>query len=157
MVMSVATVPSAFGQASLNLTWSQSSGRSLTSTSGGVTSIQGYPASIVSQTSRPFVTGVTPVVSDFTGGGSDVGGAQRRQVIAQIATAKRQRMERQLRRTLVRAQRAAEKRDWRAARANYRTALRMADLPTAAAIRQQLDALTLAAKADSASPPSVAR
>jgi hypothetical protein len=47
---------------SLGFNFAQGSSRTMTSTTPSVTTMNGYPGTISSQTLRPFVTGVTPVI-----------------------------------------------------------------------------------------------
>ena len=47
---------------SLGFNFAQGSSRTMTSTTPSITTMDGYPGTITSQTIRPFVTGVTPVI-----------------------------------------------------------------------------------------------
>ena len=49
----------------LGFTFGQGSSRTITSTTPSVTLMDGVPGGITSQTIRPFVTGITPVVGDY--------------------------------------------------------------------------------------------
>lgn len=53
---------------SINFNMAQGSSRSISSGSASVTTLDGYPGSISSQTIRPFVTGVTPVIGGYSYG-----------------------------------------------------------------------------------------
>ncbi len=50
---------------SLGFNFSQGSNRSISSSTPSLTTTNGYPGSFSSQTIRPFVTGITPVVGDY--------------------------------------------------------------------------------------------
>ena len=129
---------------SLGFNWSQGSSRSITSTSPSVTTLNGAPGSISSQTIRPFVTGITPIV-----GGNVYGQPATDNVSAQMAQSY-QRMQathlqqRQLAaiqarqrdavESFQRGLRADQRGDIKTARANYRRALAKDQGP----LRQQI-------------------
>ncbi len=129
---------------SLGLSLAQGSSRSISSTSASVTALDGYPGSISSQTIRPFVTGVTPIVS---GGGygsptTDNAGQQmfRSHQHAQaaklnsISNGKLESKQRRAEQAFQRAQRAEASGNLKMARANYRIALRYDQGPLRAQI-----------------------
>ena len=49
----------------LGFTFAQGSNRTITSSAPSVTTMNGVPGSFTSQTIRPFVTGITPIVGDY--------------------------------------------------------------------------------------------
>ncbi len=119
----------------LGFTFGQGSSRSITSTAPSITTMNGVPGSITSQTIRPFVTGITPVVSDYPTFGTIPGHAQ--QMSQAIQHAQQSDLQRsmaaankaQQNRALAyfnRGQRADAEGDKRMARANYRRALGLA-------------------------------
>ena len=131
--------PSTFQFGRLRLTGGQSSRRFLGGTTAGVTTMDGVPGAIRSQTLTPFVTGLTPVVgTNRLGDTGDIGAAGRSATLSRIATANREADRQKLRQRLRRAERAEAKGDLRTARANYRSALPLAAPPLAATIRQRM-------------------
>lgn len=123
----------------LGLSLNQGSSRSNVSTSASLTTTPGYPGSITSQTVRPFVTGVVPIV-----GGAPIGivhppvtssGQQqladvRRQKLFDIEQRQRAQWDARQKQAYASFQRgvtAEEKGNLRMARANYQNALRVAE------------------------------
>ena len=119
----------------LGLTFNQGSSRSISSTTPSLTTTNGYPGSITSQTMRPFVTGITPVV-----GGQVLMPTQPPQPIAQQtfnayqqaqqnqiqqrAYAQADARQRKALEAFNRGQKAEAEGNLKMARANYRNALR---------------------------------
>lgn len=112
----------------------QGSNRSIVSTTPSVTTMNGMPGSITSQTVRPFVTGITPVVGGYPsvqpGEIPGAGQQMRNQVIAsqQAELAQRIRKSNDMRQMKAlenfnRGQRAEVEGNKKMARANYRLAL----------------------------------
>lgn len=114
----------------------QSSNQTITSTSASVTSLDGFPASISSQTIRPFVTGFTPVVSGYVYGVPTRDNSsqqmfqanqqsQREYLSARAAANANAKQERAFQ-SAQRGWRAEQSGNLRQARANYRSALAVA-------------------------------
>ena len=122
---------------SLNFNFSQSSSRTSGTTSAGVTTLDGYPGSFQSGTIRPFVTGVTPVVSNF-----------QRRIQAQAAIGQHQLAElrqsqanladQRLQSHLSRATSAEKDGDYRMAIANYKRAIGIAGNPLRFRLEQRI-------------------
>ncbi|MEO1617796.1 MAG: hypothetical protein AAFV88_18230 [Planctomycetota bacterium] len=118
---------------SLGLSFAQGSSRSSVSTTPSLTTMNGYPGSISSQTIRPFVTGITPVIS-----GNSLGNPTRENVSNQMMESHQQsqamylqsRMQANVDAKQSRAQQAFDRAvraeaegNLKMARANYRRAL----------------------------------
>ena len=116
---------------SLSIYGGQSSSRSITSQSASVTTLDGYPGSIVSQQMTPFVTGITPVV----GNQQNAVAAARNETLRRISESESARQNSELRKYLRRAERGEESGNLRMARANYRLAFGLAN----ARLRQQIE------------------
>lgn len=129
---------------SLGFSYAQGSSRSISSSSASVTALDGYPGVIASQTVRPFVTGITPIIA-----GNGYGNPVRENVASQMQRSYGQINARRLQRQAtaaaeakqVKAQQAFERGvlaeqegNLRQARANYRRALGFDQGP----LRQQL-------------------
>lgn len=126
----------------------QSSNQSITSTSASVTSLDGFPASISSQTIRPFVTGITPVVSGYAYGVPTRDNSsqqmfqanqqsQREYLRSRAAANANAKQERALQ-SAQRGWRAEQSGNLRQARANYRSALAAAQGPLRFQIMQRM-------------------
>lgn len=134
----------------LSIFGGQSSSRSIVSQSASVTTMDGVPGSIVSQQLTPFVTGVTPVVGGRGPGGSGsgsgsglgsvpvAGSAATQQVVRRISESAAARQNATLQRFLRRAELGQRRGNVRMMRANYRSAMRIADPATAARIAEVL-------------------
>lgn len=137
---------------SLGLSLNQGSSRSNVSTSASLTTTPGYPGSITSQTVRPFVTGVVPIV-----GGAPLGivnppvsssGQQqltdvRQQKLHGIEQRQRAQWDARQKQAYSSFQRgvtAEEKGNLRMARANYQNALRVAEGELRGQIMQRMRA-----------------
>ncbi|MEM6472142.1 MAG: hypothetical protein AAF802_21450 [Planctomycetota bacterium] len=118
---------------SLGFSFAQGSSRSSVSTTPSVTTMNGYPGSISSQTIRPFVTGITPVVGGYSYGRpteDNIGAQVFRSHQASQAAYLQSRLQAGARakqnranEAFERGQRAEERGDLKMARANYRQAL----------------------------------
>ena len=115
----------------LSFQFAQGSNRSITSTAPSITTMNGYPGSITSQTIRPFVTGVTPVVGDYPTLSAAPAGQQMRAAVQQsqafdiqqrIAKSNNKKQQKALEH-FNRGQRAETEGNLKMARANYRIAL----------------------------------
>ena len=128
----------------LSIFGGQSSSRSIVSQSASVTTMDGVPGSIVSQQLTPFVTGVTPVVGGRGPGGSGLGSvpvagsAATQQVVRRISESAAAKQNATLQRFLRRAELGQRRGNVRMMRANYRSAMRIADPATAARIAELL-------------------
>lgn len=135
-------VPSASAQ------FIQSSNQTITSTSASVTSLDGFPASIASQTIRPFVTGFTPVVSGYAYGTPTRDNSSQQMFQANQQSQMNYLRSRAAANANVRQDRAMQsfQRGWRAeqsgnlrqARANYRSALAVAQGPLRVQVLQRM-------------------
>ncbi|TWT54411.1 hypothetical protein Pla22_20580 [Rubripirellula amarantea] len=106
----------------LNFNFAQGSTRSFGSTSAGVTTMDGYPGSIQSGTVRPFVTSVTPIVSQLQQR-ADAFAAIGRQQLADLRQSQASLADRRLQSHLNRAISADSDGDYRVAIANYNRAI----------------------------------
>ncbi|TWU05509.1 hypothetical protein [Stieleria varia] len=133
---------------SLGLNFAQGSSRSISSTTPSLTTMNGYPGSISSQTIRPFVTGVTPVVS---GGGYGQPLEQMRATEQAYTAAQNQYLQQRMQanadaqqtralEVFNRGQRAEAEGDLKKARANYRLAFGMAAGPLKFEVAKRLQA-----------------
>lgn len=122
----------------LGFTFAQGSNRTLTSSAPSVTTMNGVPGSFTSQTIRPFVTGITPIVGDYPRLGAIPGqGQEMSQAIQQAQQADFQRRasasskarHQKALEYFNRGQRAEEEGNKKMARANYRLALHSAAGP----------------------------
>lgn len=122
----------------IDFRFSQSSNRS--SSTSSISSANGAPASFSSGVLRPFVTGVTPVVGDYSAALSPLESSQRigqqlfYQQIASLRRSQSVMKSRRLDEYLRRIERAEAKGNIRMARANYRSAIAIAPEP----LRSQL-------------------
>lgn len=129
---------------SLGFNFAQGSHRSMTSTTPSVTTMNGYPGTITSQTIRPFVTGVTPIV-----GGNAYGAPTSENLSSQMFNSHQRAQAMQMRSRLTAGAQAKQNRaaeafnrglladsegNLRKARANYRRALAADQGP----LRQQI-------------------
>ena len=127
----------------LRFNFAQGSSRSMTSTTPSLTTMNGYPGSISSQTVRPFVTGIVPVVGGYPTMPDHVGTSQRiiaNQVQA-VSAANAQVHNKKLFDTIRRAENAQQQGEVRMARANYLNAIRMAGEPLRSELRQRMTAM----------------
>jgi hypothetical protein len=133
---------------SLGFSLAQGSSQTVTSSAATVTALPGAPAAISSQTIRPFVTGVTPIVGGFRYGdpirdnaGSQMWRAysdyQSRQ-LQQRAMAAAEAKQANAQESFDRGLRAERDGDLRRARANYRRALGWDQGPLRQRILQRL-------------------
>jgi hypothetical protein len=113
---------------SLRFNFAQGSSQSISSTTPSLTTMNGYPGSLTSQTIRPFVTGFTPIVGGYptTTPGQQMSEAFQQQQASQLtqqrlkaASVKQQKAYQRYRRGLD----AEEEGDLKTARANYRLSL----------------------------------
>lgn len=129
---------------SLGFNFAQGSSRTMTSTTPSITTMDGYPGTITSQTIRPFVTGVTPVI-----GGNAYGAPSTHNVSSQMFSSHQQAQSMQRRsraqsgiqakqqkavEAFERGTQAESEGDLQTARANYRKALAADQGP----LRQQI-------------------
>lgn len=133
---------------SIGFNFAQGSSRSISSTTPSITTMDGYPGSITSQTIRPFVTGITPVVGGYRYGAptTDNASAQMFQSHQQAQAANlRSRsianMEGKQRKAVEAFERGVEAEsegDLRKARANYRKALALDQGPLRRQIQMKM-------------------
>lgn len=119
-------VRSSRGRASdgIRFNFSQGSLRTITSTSVGVTTMDGFPGSIQSGTIRPFVTGFTPVVSTFPQP-VDTESVQNLRQLAKLRQSQNELRDQRLQTLLQRIHQAEASGNVRMAHANYRSAIAM--------------------------------
>ena len=127
---------------SLGFSFAQGSSRSISSSSASVTTLDGHPGAIASQTIRPFVTGVTPIVGGYGNPVRDNAASQMQQAYQQrysqqwqqrvLAAAKAKQVK--AKEAFDRGVRAEQEVNLRQARANYRRALGLDQGP----LRQQI-------------------
>lgn len=106
----------------LGFNFAQGSTRSATSTSAGVTTMDGFPGSIQSGTIRPFVTGFTPIVSGYPQPVAAEAVQNQRQ-LAKLRQSQQQLQDRRLQTYLQRIRQAESSGNARMARSNYRSAI----------------------------------
>ncbi len=116
----------------LGFNFAQGSSRSISSTVPSITTMNGVPGNITSQTIRPFVTGVTPIVGDYAVPRYDQQMSQAVQRTQQAEFARRAATSNQARQKKAlqyfeRGQKAEEEGNKKMARANYRLALGSAE------------------------------
>ena len=129
---------------SLGFNFAQGSSQSISSTTPSLTTTNGYPGSFSSGVIRPFVTGFTPIVGDYTHALSP------QQTAAQMASQLGQQRYNSLRQSqavlqnkklnqyLRRAELAESEGNKRMARANYRGAIAIASEPLRSLLQQRL-------------------
>ncbi len=127
----------------LRFNFAQGSSQTLSSTTPSVTTMNGVPGSIVSQTVTPFVTGVTPVVGSYPVLNNPTLISQQliqQQLMAVQQSNYQQRVE-QLEESIERAERAASQGKVKMARANYLNAIRIAPEPLRSSLQQRMTAV----------------
>ena len=125
----------------LNFNFAQGSNRSNISTTPSITTMSGYPGSFFSGEIRPFVTGITPIVSAYPNTQNplaELAVADQQEKLSAIAERNVNHQSEKLRSYLRRAERAESEGDMKMARANYRRALPLADSQTQAMIQDIL-------------------
>lgn len=121
---------------------SQGSSQSISSTSPSLTIMNGYPGSISSGVVRPFVVGLTPIVSDFpivdsSTTTAQIGQSQLSSLRQSQAALRNKKLDQYLRR----AERAESDGNARMARANYRGAIAIAPEPLRSQIQLRLQVM----------------
>ncbi|KAA1261856.1 hypothetical protein LF1_44170 [Rubripirellula obstinata] len=129
----------------LGFNFSQGSARTSTSTSAGVTTMDGFPGSIQSGTIRPFVIGIIPVVSDFPQPDNSESVQNVRQ-LAKLRQSQQQLQDRRLQTFLQRIRQAESSGNVRMARANYRSAIAITRGPLQRQLKQNLQTFMANAK-----------
>ena len=130
----------------LNFNFAQGSTRSATSTSAGVTTMNGFPGSIQSGTIRPFVTGFTPIVSDFPRQ-SSAEAVQNQRQLADLRQSQQDLQNRRLQTYLQRIRQAESSGNVRMGRANYRSAIANSNGPLQAQLKQNMRIFMAGARA----------
>lgn len=128
---------------SLRFNFAQGSNQSISSTTPSLTTMDGVPGSISSGVLRPFVTSVTPVVS---GGPTIVGPPAiieqvRQQQLSSLRQSHAALQSKKLDQYLRRGELAESEGNKRMARANYRSAIALANEPLRTQIQQRLQAM----------------
>lgn len=127
----------------LRFNFAQGSSQTLSSTTPSVTTMNGVPGSIVSQTVTPFVTGVTPVVGSYPVLANPAQISQQliQQQLWSVQQSNAQLRIEQLNESIERAERAASQGKAKMARANYLNAIRMAPEPLRSSLKQRMAAV----------------
>ena len=107
----------------LNFNFAQGSSRSMTTGGASVTTMDGFPGSIQSQTLRPFVTGVTPIVSSSSFSNAET--IQNQRQLASLRQSQVALANKKLQSHLQRAETAFDNGRYKMARANLKSALRL--------------------------------
>lgn len=119
----------------LGFNFAQGSSRSISSTTPSLTTMNGFPGSMSSGVVRPFVVGLTPIVSDYPVANPSNTTAQiGQQQLSSLRQSQAVLRNRKLDQYLRRAERAESDGNKRMARANYRGAIAIAPEP----LRSQL-------------------
>lgn len=115
----------------LGLNLGQTSSRSITSTSASVTTMDGFPGFISNTVTRPFVTGVVPIVGDYPQpiDHQSIFAERNQQAWDRARRSQTTLRNQSLDKYLRRAYRAQQQGDKKMARANYRRAIRLANEP----------------------------
>lgn len=124
----------------LGFQFAQGSNRSISSTAGSVTTMDGSPGSFQAGVVRPFVTGVTPILRDYPTlvEPSEVAAQVGRSQLSALRQSQAARMSKKLDQYLHRAELAESEGNKRMARANYRGAIAIAPEPLRTQIRIRL-------------------
>ncbi|GAA5505297.1 hypothetical protein [Novipirellula caenicola] len=127
----------------LRFSFAQGSSQTFSSTTPSVTTMNGVPGSIVSQTVTPFVTGITPVVGSYPvlANPSQISGQLIQQQLWTVQQSNAQLRVDQLKESIERAERAASQGKIKMARANYLNAIRIAPEPLRSSLQQRLAAV----------------
>ncbi|MEM9827349.1 MAG: hypothetical protein AAF958_12200 [Planctomycetota bacterium] len=135
---------------SFGLFGGQSSVSTFSGTSASVTTMDGYPGSIQSQTLQPFVFGFTPIVGGWPAVSAEptflpqsdpAQQQQRSEVLQRVRQSQQTTQDKRLEKYLRRARDAEATGNARMARANYKYALRVAPPPTQSVIQEALRTL----------------
>ena len=126
----------------LGFNFSQGSRQSISSTTPSLTTMNGFPGSMSSGVVRPFVTGFTPVVSDYpvvdpSQTTTQIG----QQQLSSLRQSQAVRQNKKLDQYLRRAERAESDGNKRMARANYRGAIAIAPEPLRTQLQFRLKAM----------------
>ena len=126
----------------LGFNFAQGSSQSISSTSPSLTTMNGYPGSMSSGVVRPFVVGLTPIVSDFpivdpSRTTATIGQHQLSTLRQSQAVLQNKKLDQYLRR----AERAESDGNKRMARANYRLAIGIAPEPLRSQLLLRLQAM----------------
>lgn len=124
----------------LRFNFAQGSSRSISSSTPSLTTINGYPGSFSSTVTRPFVTGVTPVVGGYPTIVSPSAEIRRQQLSA-LQQSQAELNNRKLQQYLRRVERAESNKNVRMARANLRLAIAIAGEPLRSQLQQRMRAL----------------
>ena len=127
----------------LRFNFAQGSSQSIVSTTPSLTTMNGFPGSISSTVIRPFVTGFTPIVSDYPTIVDPIHSAAQigQQQLSSLRQSQAELQNKKLQQYLVRAERAESEGNKRMARANYRSAIAIAAEPLRSRLQQHLKAV----------------
>ncbi len=125
---------------SLRFNFGQTSSRSISSTAASLTTLDGYPGSISSTVTRPFVTGFTPIVGGYPEipDPAEEITRQDQQQFSRILQSQQKLNQKSLQKYLSRAERAEREGNKRMARAAYKRAIGLADPPFRAELQRRL-------------------